>query len=337
MEPELLVFTRQEMLPIIKELTNGLVSLRVVQSIDELESGLKENGLSIVLIDLEYSGLSAEMAGTFKAFYPDAVKIVLTGRPGLDVVMEFINSGAVFGFVTIPIKPEIFNTLIHRALIAVRTKVESRQLLDKVRQFDSDLGALLMQRMQALEAENHDLKQKVVIDSLTGCFNVRYMRYRLSVEYDKFLRYGEIFSILMLDMDDFKAINDINGHQVGDLALKQAVSIMQSAVRSSDVLIRYGGDEFMIIAPNTGRAGAVRMGERIETGLLKSHIEGRNDKVILSMSIGSVTCEKGYEDGIEELIRHADDALYAAKNSGKKMVITWKDVNKAKEENSKNE
>lgn len=335
METKILVFVRQKLKSTIKEIINGDVAYSFVHSIDELASGLKDNGVGVAVIDREYSGLSAEMVGTLKALYPDTVKIVLTERPDLSVVMDFINSGSVFGFVPIPFKPEIFSKLLSRALSVVMAKKQHNQLLEKVRRFDSDLGILLMQRLETLETENNALKQQVVIDPLTGGFNVRYMRYRLTMEYDKFLRYGETFSILMLDLDDFKAINDIHGHQVGDLALKKSTQVMKAAVRSTDVVIRYGGDEFMIIAPNTVREGAVRMGKRVEDGLREAVLAGRNGSVKLSMSIGSVTCEQGYKEGVDELVRRADEALYHAKHSGKKAVATWKDCQKGKQGNEK--
>jgi len=337
MESDLIAFIRQDLQPIIKEVATESLSIRFVQSMDELADELKDNSACVVVIDHEYSGLSPEIAGTLKSLYPDSIKIVLTEQPDLSLVMDFINSGAVFGFVPIPIDTSMLDNLLGRALSAARAKANHKQLLEKVRRFDSDLGTLLMQRLESLEAENNELKQQVVIDPLTGCFNVRYMRYRLTIEYDKFLRYEDTFSILMMDLDDFKAVNDIHGHQVGDQALKIVARVMKSSVRSSDVVIRYGGDEFMIIAPNTGREGAVMMGRRIKKGLNTSDLRGGNGKVNLSVSIGSVTCEKGYEGDTNELVRRADEALYYAKHSGKHIVATWKDYHEQNKDFKENE
>lgn len=326
MDVDLIVFVRSELRTEIKRLISGDMQPLFVESIDGLVKGLNEKGPAIILIDREYSNLNAEMVGTLRAIFPDAIKLVLTEHPDLDMVMEFINSGAIFGFVQIPIDPVMFRTLMDRALATVRARIQNRLLLEKVRRFDSDLGVLLMKRLQSLEEENRALKQQVILDPLTQCFNVRYMRYQLSLEYDKFLRYGEIFSVLMLDLDDFKSINDNYGHQIGDMALISAASVLKKSVRASDVVIRYGGDEFMVIAPNTGRKGVVKMAERINSGIKGVEIDTDKGKLGLSVSIGAVTCEKADDAGVNELVRRADKALYHAKHAGKQKVAVWHDI-----------
>jgi diguanylate cyclase (GGDEF)-like protein len=282
-EPELIAFVRPEINEQIQGLIGNGTVLSFVDSLDGLTQKLKEQRGVIVLIDREYSGLNVESLGTLRAIYPDTVKLVLTEHPELDMVMEFINSGAVFGFMQIPIEPSTYKTLIDRARVTVQSRLQHRALLEKVRQFDSDLGALLMKRLQALEEENRALKQQVIVDPLTGCFNVRFMRYQLSLEYDKFMRYGEGFSILMMDMDNFKSINDNYGHQVGDGALKTTARVLKASVRSSDLVIRYGGDEFMVIAPNTDMQGAIEMGRRIEKGMKAERRKRQGQKQALKV------------------------------------------------------
>ncbi len=320
----LIAFVRPEIQESVKVLG---FDVKFVHSFDDLVSALKDGDMPIVAIDHDYSGLSTEVIGTLQALYPDSPRIILTDRPKLHMVMEFINTGAVFGFVTIPVVPGELKALVERAMMVVRSKLQHQMLLDKVRRFDSELGSLLMQRMQFLESENRQLKQQALMDPLTGCFNVRYMHYQLSLEYDKFQRYGEIFSILMLDLDDFKAINDNYGHQVGDLALEKTADVLKGSIRKSDVVIRYGGDEFMIISPNTNSFGVQMMAKRLEASLSKARIEGVED-LRLTMSVGAVTCEPGYHEGVQELIRRADRALYYAKDQGKNKFALWKDVQK---------
>jgi diguanylate cyclase (GGDEF)-like protein len=155
-------------------------------------------------------------------------------------------------------------------------------------------------------------EERARIDELTGLFNRRHFEERLKEEVSRHSRYGDIFSIFLLDLDNFKAYNDINGHPAGDILLNQAGRIIRSSVRDADRAFRYGGDEFVVILPQTNTDDARVVGDRV-----RQQIAEEMDK-----SESAVTCSIGLasypSDGVisRELVTAADTALYFAKRTG---------------------
>ena len=158
-----------------------------------------------------------------------------------------------------------------------------------------------------------------IIDGLTGAFNRRYLEEILAKDFEKFLRYNHIFSIIMMDIDHFKKINDTYGHQAGDEVLKHLVSTVKRTIRSSDVIARYGGEEFCIIAYGTEKDDAIYLAERLRSIIKNSEVIFKNNKITYTVSFGVSTTHKGIKNH-EELLRKADTALYRAKNSGRDRV-----------------
>jgi diguanylate cyclase (GGDEF)-like protein/putative nucleotidyltransferase with HDIG domain len=159
-------------------------------------------------------------------------------------------------------------------------------------------------------------RERANSDELTGLFNRGFFHQRLEEEIARSSRYGEVFSLVMIDVDNFKQCNDAGGHQIGDEVLKGVCKFIQSAVRNSDVCFRYGGDEFTIILPQTTMDGGKAVSERVRKG-----IESLIDLPVapLTVSIG-VACWP--TDGVmkDDLIRSADAALYYSKQTGKNRV-----------------
>ncbi|QOX79458.1 diguanylate cyclase [Trichlorobacter lovleyi] len=150
-------------------------------------------------------------------------------------------------------------------------------------------------------------------DPLTGTANRRHFYDMLTVEISRSLRYGRQLSVLMLDLDHFKEINDTNGHDTGDRILSRLVALLQEVLRASDLLGRSGGDEFLILAPETDAVEARMLAEK----LLVAVREGLRDPLAgqVSVSIGAATLLHG--DGPDDLVKRADQALYRAKQHGR--------------------
>ena len=169
-----------------------------------------------------------------------------------------------------------------------------------------------------------ELKKLSMTDSLTTLFNRRYFDIRLEEEYLRAKRYNLILSLAILDIDDFKPFNDTEGHIAGDSILKEVAHIMNCAVRSHDILARFGGEEFAIIMPQTTKSEAFNVCERIRENI-KRNVKAawkNYHKKQLTICCGIATYpECGYLK--EEMIRRADKALYRAKNLGKDMTILW--------------
>lgn len=150
------------------------------------------------------------------------------------------------------------------------------------------------------------------VDGITGLFNRRHFDERLHSEIDRHSRYGDILSILLLDLDNFKKYNDTYGHLAGDRLLVQAGKIVASAVRSSDLAFRYGGDEFSVILPNSSTMDAFSVAERIRE---KISFEMTSRQLDISISIG-IASWPGDGSTLDELCYAADMALYYAKRTG---------------------
>jgi len=163
------------------------------------------------------------------------------------------------------------------------------------------------------------LRHQALRDPLTGLYNRRFLVEALEVELRRALRSRTPVALVMLDLDGFKRINDANGHAAGDLFLQSLSGLLQSKVRASDVLCRYGGDEFCIVMPQTSLEDATRRADdwRSAVKLLNIELEGN---VLFGVTISSGVAAYPICPASEELFRAADAALYLAKASGRDQV-----------------
>ncbi|MEW6324698.1 MAG: diguanylate cyclase, partial [Nitrospirota bacterium] len=184
-------------------------------------------------------------------------------------------------------------------------------------------ASVALERAEYLR-QTEELKRISITDPLTGFLNRRYFHERLIEEIERSKRHGAAMSLAIMDLDDFKQLNDTYGHQAGDEALKAIARCVHGSIRAIDVAARYGGEEFTLILPQTSKPEARRIAERIcqeIAALTVSHqlLEGYEQ---LTVSIGLAA----YPDDArapEELIRAADTALYAAKSGGKNQVVAY--------------
>jgi two-component system cell cycle response regulator len=183
-----------------------------------------------------------------------------------------------------------------------------------------------IQRAQLIEttrADNARLEALAHTDPLTQVLNRRALTLRLTSELDRARRYNSVLTLLMIDLDHFKRVNDTFGHLTGDDALREVAALLQHAVRSVDVVARYGGEEFVVVLPETAEAGAVAFAERI-----RERIEAHDFAVAgapgpgmrLTASIGVATFPSPRVDSAEDLFMQADAALYRAKAEGRNRV-----------------
>jgi diguanylate cyclase (GGDEF)-like protein len=172
--------------------------------------------------------------------------------------------------------------------------------------------------------DNARLYRKVqvmaVTDELTGLCNFRHLRERLAEEFARARRYGSEMSLILLDIDHFKAVNDRCGHQTGNLVLTQVVAVIRAHIREIDVAARYGGEEFAIILPMTGLEGAVQVGERLRRAVAEQRFGESDDPLRLTVSLGVSSYPTVSVSAADELITEADNALYAAKEAGRDSV-----------------
>ncbi|MBC8316744.1 MAG: GGDEF domain-containing protein [Desulfobulbaceae bacterium] len=177
-------------------------------------------------------------------------------------------------------------------------------------------------RLEKQEKEVVKLQRKSRRDPLTGAMNRLAMEEDLPNEFARNKRYARTFSLVMADIDHFKNINDTYGHSAGDEILKAFVSLMQQTLREVDVIYRYGGEEFLVLLPETDAKGALLAAERlrkaVDSKVLK-HRDTPNVKIHVTSSFG-VSINNPDDDNHLDIIKRADQALYKAKNNGRNRV-----------------
>jgi diguanylate cyclase (GGDEF)-like protein len=174
-----------------------------------------------------------------------------------------------------------------------------------------------------LELEyQREIYESSVRDGLTGAYNRRYFAERIGADLSFGRRHGLPLSLLMFDIDHFKRVNDTYGHEAGDEALRAVCDAMAGSIRNEDVLARFGGEEFAIIAQGTGLEGGRALGERIRERVGAAPIRTGDDREIgITVSAGVASLRPGSAADAGALIAAADDNLYAAKAAGRDRVL----------------
>lgn len=173
----------------------------------------------------------------------------------------------------------------------------------------------LQQRMLVMEETARTMRKLANTDALTGLANRRQAEEQLARELRRAERYGRVFSVLMLDIDHFKDLNDRFGHQAGDDVLVDLSRRIGSMVRASDTVARWGGEEFLLLTPETGSGDAQRLAEMIRTHVADNSLGGRYQ---VTVSLGVASYRPG--DTLGSLVARADAALYLAKRGGRNQV-----------------
>lgn len=194
--------------------------------------------------------------------------------------------------------------------------MENYNLLQNAEQDLLEANRLLEVRV---EQRTKELKKLTVTDPLTGIKNRRGLIDQLDTELARCRRYQHTVSALMVDLDNFKSINDKYGHATGDAVLIAAASVMEKLARSVDTVGRYGGEEFLIILPETALDGARHLGERLCESIAREPVNTTKGEIYFSCSIGVAEVDNTYDAAI--LLKAVDEAMYAAKHRGKNRVV----------------
>ncbi|MBW3571118.1 MAG: diguanylate cyclase [Gemmatimonadetes bacterium] len=175
---------------------------------------------------------------------------------------------------------------------------------------------LLLRLVAELRTAREELRRLSIIDPLSGAFNRRHMVELAEAEVARACRYGDPFSVLMLDLDDFKAVNDRHGHVAGDQVIRAVSDLCRALLRDNDVFARVGGDEFVVLLPQTDAARAAETAERLRARIAVESVAWHGESVPLRASIGIAAFDPAM-GGLNDLLAAADRALLAAKRRGK--------------------
>jgi diguanylate cyclase (GGDEF)-like protein len=180
-------------------------------------------------------------------------------------------------------------------------------------------GLLSSQIYHAIQFE--DIRLEAGTDELTGINNRRRLMSDLNEELDRSDRYDHELSLMFIDLDHFKLINDSHGHVVGDQVLREIGTILEEETRTADIIGRYGGEEFILATPEVDLEGARELAERIRMRLRRTDFSGNEgDPFTVTCSVGLTSY--GGTESVDELIERADDALYEAKKNGRDQIQT---------------
>jgi diguanylate cyclase len=180
------------------------------------------------------------------------------------------------------------------------------------------------EKIKKLQDELTQLSETVRLDQLTGVLNRRGLDEAFNAEVSRFNRGGGSLSVALLDIDNFKNLNDTYGHQVGDIALKHLADVVKKTIRPTDIVTRLGGEEFVILLPDTNVEEAIVTMTRLQRTLTKEYFLGNNERLLITFSAGVALFKKDEEQ--VDVLGRADQAMYLAKRMGKNRVMTEMDL-----------
>lgn len=244
-------------------------------------------------------------------------KLALTYQTAETQEYEVLSAGA-YGelrWYMTRISPVVVNEKVSRAVLISRDITERKKIEDEIlntKEAVEKMNALLQKAF-----EHEQIASRT--DNLTGTFNRRYFFEFIEYEFSISKRYDQLMSVVLLDVDNFKQINDTYGHLAGDEVLVFVAKTVQSELRDSDVLARYGGDEFIILVPNNGSEDVRNLIERIREKLESSIVNTYGNQLKVTISAGIADLQPNI-DTATKLVYRADQALYIAKQSGRNRI-----------------
>jgi diguanylate cyclase (GGDEF)-like protein len=306
-----------------------------------LMSELQEDDHEIALVLSDYimpNIKGDELLARMHQMSPNTLKIMLTGQANLEAVGNALKLAKLYRYMAKPWTPEDLKVTV---LEAVHSYLQDRkldeqnhrlQLLnEQLRQANIELervvneqAAIIAARTAELQAANKELMHLSVTDPLTKLPNRRYFDAYLRQEWLAAIRDRQFLSLILADVDYFKAYNDHYGHHAGDLCLQQVAQVLQQAVqRPRDCVARYGGEEFVIVLPNTDLGEAELIGRQIQHTLQDCHIVHEHSQVshCVTLSFGVASLIPLGVASPLELFNAADKALYDAKRQGRNCIV----------------
>ncbi len=234
--------------------------------------------------------------------------LLLTAIEDDEALVEAFNSGA-DDFMTKPLRPKVLAARLRAGQRVIKLQQEVERDRENIRRFAVELAVT-----------NSKLQQVALTDFLTGFPNRRYAMSRLQQEWASALRSGHDLACMVVDVDTFKQINDSYGHDVGDAVLRHLAVIFREAVRAEDVICRMGGDEFLVICPNSSLDAALSCAHRLRDAVTASQVVVGSLTLGISISIGVAERDPGMTD-VEAMIKRADESVYLAKARGRNCVV----------------
>ncbi len=278
---------------------------------DALEK-FKKEWHEIVFSDIRMPKMTGiELLGEIRKMTELTQFIIMTSHASVDNSIAALKKGA-FDYILKPFDDlEVVVDAAKRAIANLSAIREQQYLLNTLSRQNQELGTL-----------NKKFRELAIRDGLTGLFNHRHGEDRLADEVDRARKFNRNLSLLFIDLDNFKFFNDKHGHLAGDEVLHSLGKLMSGATRDSDTLARWGGEEFIIIAPETNEQQACQLAEMIRKLVAEYAFPHADQQPLghVSLSIGVATMSDGIANA-EQLLKLADKAVYRAKESGRDRTV----------------
>lgn len=281
-----------------------------VESAERALQRLDDGGIDLVITDIRMAGMDGLSLLREIRSRDDIIQvIIMTSHATMDSAVGALKSGA-YDFLTKPFESlDLISATATRALDAVASARERNLLV-----------ATLTRNNAELERMNNFFRDLAIKDGLTNLYNHRHLQEALTAEVDRSKRYSRDLSVLFIDVDHFKTYNDTQGHPAGDEVLRGIARILLEHARHSDIVARWGGEEFVVLAPETGERAAADLAERLRAGVSTYPFLGRETQPngLITISVGVATL---LADGSHtSLVQRADAAVYEAKAAGRNTV-----------------
>ena len=266
----------------------------------------------IVFSDIRMPNMNGiELLTAIKEINENTQFVIMTSHASIDNAINALKKGA-FDYILKPFENLDVITDAAKRAIANLSGIRRQQYLVNT----------LARQNEELDHLAKEFREMAIRDGLTGLFNHRYAQEKLDAEFERSSRFGRDLSVLFMDLDNFKFYNDTHGHLAGNEILQMLSAIMMKTVREPDTLARWGGEEFLVIAPETGEEEICKLAERIRKAVEEYAFPNAEQQPLglVSLSVGIASMSDKTESA-EKLLRLADDAVYAAKDSGRNRSV----------------
>jgi diguanylate cyclase (GGDEF)-like protein len=337
--PKILVIDDEaENLAALERVVRGKFEMVGLQKPEKALDELSRHEFQVVVSDLRMPGmLGTELLAEIAKRRPFISRVILTGHTDTREILDAINRAEIYRYVTKPWENNELLTILQQAVNHHLLLVKNQELIEALKEkneklilkekellnFNQTLEQKVDERTFELKQANEKLSELAMTDSLTKVFTRRAIFNKFNEEIDRAARYKRPLVIAMVDVDHFKKFNDSEGHVLGDEALKKIAQAFCTNLRKSDAVGRYGGEEFLLVLPETKLQSAKEIAERLRYNIEKISFQGQKEEAYLTVSMGLAAFP---EHGIsaDDLVQAADHGLYMAKQQGRNQIVCEK-------------
>ena len=280
-----------------------------------------EKEFAAIVSDQRMPGMrGTELLAKVAQLRPRTTRLILTAYTEANEMLEAINRAEIYRYITKPWENADLVTSLRQACERHALLSENERLVTQLKEANQNLENQVARRTEELSQANQRLAELAMTDPLTRIANRRALFQRFQEEIDRADRYNRPITIAIADVDHFKSFNDMEGHVCGDEALKKIAAILSTNLRKTDFLGRYGGEEFLILMPETPVNVALEIATRVRIAVENTLFQGKHKSAYLTISLG-IACFPQHGRTSKLLVEKADQCLYEAKESGRNRIV----------------